>query len=171
MQVIYIIPVQQLFRGLCGHAAIIHFLTVSHYCYGFCEVSGWGTPWPLISSPALQRPFTKSHYNVYNFCNKINCLSTRPFQLEQWAGEILCAEGLTQLSQHPNPALCSRWPQSMETQGEVCTLRTPSIYHAVSIKVSVLVPVTGITLGKNKTLEQRRKWPWKAFLLILPYIH
>lgn len=127
--------------------------------------------WALISSPALQRPFRKPHYNVYSFRNMRNCLPTMASQLEQRAGGILCGKVLTQLSQHPNSAFCSRWPQNMETRGAVWTLITSSTQHTVSIRVSALAPATGITLGKDKTLEQRRKWPWKTFLLILPHIH
>lgn len=79
-------------------------------------------------------------------------------QLEQWAGGILSAEGLTQLSQHPNSALCSRWPQNTETQGEVCTLRTSLTYHTLSIKV--ITPC-----NRDNTGEEQNTWTKKKMAL------
>lgn len=114
--------------------------------------------WALISSPALQRPFRKPHYNVYSFRNMRNCLPTMASQLEQRAGGILCGKVLTQLSQHPNSAFCSRWPQNMETRGAVWTLITSSTQHTVSIRVSALA-------HRDNTGEGQNTWTKKKMAL------
>lgn len=167
-QGIYIVPLQQLFKGLCGHATIFHFLTVPHYCYGFCQLSGWGTAGPWYPPQPCRDPSQNLITTRIVFIVKEIAYPTTASQIEQW---ILCAEALTQLSQHPNSAFSSRWPQNMDTEGEVCSLRTSSTCHTVSIQGISISPYDRDNTGGNKTLELRRKWPWKTFLLILPYIH
>lgn len=47
----------------------------------------------------------------------------------------------------------------MDTEGEVCSLRTSSTCHTVSIQGISISPYDRDNTGGNKTLELRRKWP------------